>query len=226
MIVTIQTTQTIARSEQYENDEELDEDNPLSDIYDTAEAFDIDLTFAVIKKEEDTTTVFDFGRMTAEDLSFKVPIIGITIINDIAKSEDITMEFEEQLLTEDFKLKYKADDFLRHVPKHRRNLVSAVIGAIVAAAHNSSLVIVDVGAVDIIARYVEQLCPAVQPYILHAGKLIISDSDGRDDELDGEAVCIAAEVIRASLHALNEMKTFRETGVDTALDGLGSIHQN
>ena len=211
--------------EQYENDEELDEDNPLSDIYDTAEAFDIDLTFAVIKKEEDTTTVFDFGRMTAEDLSFKVPIIGITIINDIAKSEDINVEFEEQLLTEDFKLKYKADDFLRHVPKHRRNLVSAVIGAIVAAAHNSSLVIVDVGAVDIIARYIEQLCPAVQPYILHAGKLIISDNDGRDDELDGEAVCIAAEVVRSALHSFNEMKTFKETGVDTALDGLGSIHQ-
>ena len=169
--------------------------------------------------------MFDFGRMTAEDLSFKVPIIGITIINDVAGGEDITSEFEDQLLTEDFKLKYKADDFLRHVPKHRRNLVSAVIGAIVAAAHNSSLVIVDVGAVEIISKYIEKLCPAVQPYILHAGKLIISYNDGRDDELDGEAVCIAAEVVRAALHSLNEMKTFKETGVDTALDGLGSIHQ-
>lgn len=212
--------------DQYENDDELDEDNPLYDVYSTAESFDVDLTFAVIKSEEDTTTVFDFGRMTAEDLSFKVPIIGISIINDIASGEDITVEFEEQLLTEDFKLKYKADDFLRYVPKHRRNLVSAVIGAIVAAAHNSSLVIVDAGAVDVIARYIEQLCPTVQPYILHASRLIVSDDKGRDDELDGEAVCIAAEVVRAALHALNEMKTFRETGVDTALDGLGSIHQN
>ena len=212
--------------EQYDNDEDLDEDNPLRDIYDTAAAFDVDLTFAVVKNEEDSTTVFDFGRMTAEDLSFKVPILGITIINDVVSGEDITAEFEEQLLTEDFKLKYEADDFLRHVPKHRRNLVSAVIGAIVAAAHNSSLVIVDVGAVEIISKYIEKLCPAVQPYILHAGKLIISDSEGRDDELDGEAVCIAAEVIRASLHSLHEMKTFKETGVDTALDGLGSLRQS
>ena len=212
--------------EQYENDEEFDDDNPLRDIYDSAEVFNIDLTFAIIKNDEDTTTVFDFGRMTAEDLSFKVPIIGIALVNDVVRGEDITSEFEEQLLTKDFKLKYKADEFLRYVPKHRRNLVSAVIGAIIAAAHNSSLVIVDTGAVEIIAKYIEQLCPAVKPYILHAGKLIISDSEGLDDELDGEAVCIAAEVVRAALHALNEMKTFRDTGVDTAIDGLGSIHQN
>ena len=214
--------------EQYANDEEFNDDNPnpLKDIYDSAEAFNIDLTFAIIKNDEDTTTVFDFGRMTAEDLSFKVPIIGIALINDIVSGEDITSEFENQLLTEDFKLKYKADEFLRYVPKHQRNLVSAIIGAIIAAAHNSSLVIVDAGAVDIIARYIEQLCPEVQPYILHAGKLIIKDSKGLDDELDGEAVCIAAEVVRAALHALNEMKTFRDTGVDTAIDGLGSIHQN
>ena len=212
--------------DQYENDEELDDDSPLIDIYDTAEAFDVDLTVAIINKGEDTNTVFDFGRMTAEDLSFKVPILGISIINDVEKLEDIGMEFEEHLLTKDLKLKYKADDFLRHVPKHRRNLVSAVIGAIIAAAHNSSLVIVDTGAVDIIARYIEQLCPDVQPYILHASKLIINDSEGCDDELDGEAVCVAAEVVRAALHALNEMKTFSDTGVDTAIDGLGSIHQH
>ena len=212
--------------EQYENDEDLDVDNPLYDVYETAESFDVDLTIATIKSDEDTTTVFDFGRMTAEDLSFKVPIIGITIVNDVAKSENITSEFESQLLTENFKLKYKADEFLRHVPKQRRNLVSAIIGAIIAAAHNSSLVIVDSGAVDIIARYIEQLCPAVQPYILHASRLVINDTENGDDELDGEAVCIAAEVVKAALYALNEMKTFKETGVDTALDGLGSIHQH
>ena len=53
--------------------------NLLCDIYDMAEAFDVDLTFAIIHSNEETTTAFDFGRMTAEDVSFKVPIIGIAI---------------------------------------------------------------------------------------------------------------------------------------------------
>ena len=209
-----------------EDEVEENTNNLLCDIYDIAEAFNIDLTFAVIHDEEDTTTVFDFGRMTAEDVSFKVPIIGVAIISDIVNNEDLSVEFREQLLTKDGKLKYKADEFLRYIPKHRRNLVSAVIGAIIAAAHNSSLVIADAGAVDIIARYIEQLCPAVQPYILHASRLTVNDEGGDDDELDSEALCIAVEIVRASLHALNEMKTFKDTGVDTAIDGLGSIHQN
>ena len=213
----------------YENDEDIDPDNALWDISNTASDFDVDLTFALIRNNENTTTVFDFGRMIAEDISFKVPIIGISITSMSGESmsnyEDITLDLEEELLTEDKKLKYKADDFLKHVPQKYRNLVSAVIGAIIAGAHNSSLVIVDSGAVDVIARYIKQLCPDVQPYILQASKLIAEDSDGRDDELDGEAIGIAVEIVRAALYAVNEMKSFKDTGVDSAIDGIGSIHQ-
>ena len=112
-----------------------------------------------------------------------------------------------------------------HGIRNRRNLVSAVIGAIIAAAHNSSLVIVDAGAVDVIARYIKQLCPAVQPYILQASKLIAHSPDDTDDELDGEAICIAVETVRAALYGISEMKSFKDTGVDYAIDGVGSIHQ-
>ena len=164
--------------------------------------------------------------MTAEDVSFKVPIIGILILSDISRYEDITEEIREHLLTQDNKLKYEATEFLKHVPKSRRNLISGVIGAIIAAAHNSSLIIVDAGAVDIIARYLEKLCPAIRPYILHATKLVVNDKDYEDDELDGEVVCIAIEVIRAALHCINEMKTFKDTGVNAAIDGIGFYHQS
>ena len=213
----------------YENDEEPDVNNALLDVSDTAEVFDVDVTFSLINNDEDSTAAFDFGRITAEDVSFKVPVIGISIISmsgDPSEGiEDISVDFEETLLTEDGKLKYKAEEFLKYVPKNRRNLVSAVIGAIIAAAHNSSLVIVDDGAVDIIARYLKQLCPDVQPYILQASKLIAHDKFDRDDELDGEAICIAVEVVRAALYTINEMKSFKDTGVDYAIDGIGSIHQ-
>ena len=77
----------------------------------------------------------------------------------------------------------------------------------------------------IIARYIKHLCPDVQPYILQSSKLIAEDADGRDDELDGEAIGIAVEIVRASLYAVNEMKSFKDTGVDSAIDGIGSIHQ-
>ncbi len=211
--------------ESYENDE-MDVENSLSDIVDTAERFNVDMTIAVIKKDEDSTTVFDFGRMTAEDTSFKVPIIGISIVNNVERYEDIAEELGQVLLKEDGSLKYNAEEFLKFVPKSRRNLVSAVIGAIIAAAHNSSLVVLDSGAVDIIARYLEQLCPEIRPYILHATRLVVNDSEGEDDELDGEVACIGIEIVRSALFAANEMKTFKDTGVDVAIDGIGSIHQS
>ena len=209
-----------------DNDEEPPFDNPLCNVVDTAESFDVDVIFGAINNAEDLATVFDFGRMIAEDISFKVPIVGIAIINDISHYEDITEELISTLLTDEGKLKYNADEFLKYVPKIRQNLVSGVIGAIISAVHNGSLIVVDSGAVDIIARYLEKLCPEVQQYILHASRLVVNDVDGDDDELDGEVVFIGIEIVYAALHALNEMKSFKDTGVDIAIDGAGSFYQS
>ena len=192
--------------------------NPLTDVSDTANGFNIPLTFAVVKNGDDPSAAFDFGRAAAEDVSFKTPLIGLTILNDIEAREDIGEDLAEILLDYSGALRFKADEFLKHVPAKNKCLVSAVIGAIVAAAHNSSMVIVDIGAVDLIARYVEELCPAVRPYILHASKLVVPDADGLDDELDAETICIAMEVIQAAVTAANDMKTFEETGVSVAID--------
>ena len=222
-------TDKIYDAEEFDaNFEDMDWDgslNPLTDVSNTAEDFNIPVTFAVADDEADPTTAFDFGRAAAEDVSFKTPIIGLTVLNDVSAFEDLGEDLSEALLTFDGELKYGADEFLRHVPSENRNLVSAVIGALVAAAHNSSLVIVDTGALEIIARYVEELCPAVRPYILHASKLIVPDEEGIDDELDAEMICVAIEVVRAALAASNEMKTFADAGVQTAVDGIGNFRQ-
>jgi len=215
-------------ADEYENDDYDEDDesiNAFLDVETTAEKYNTKLTFAVIKEDAETTEAFDFGRMVGEDLSFKTPIIGIAILNDLSLGEDIGDELGENLLTEDGKLKYDASEFLKYVPKERRCLVSGVIGAIISAAHNSSLLIVDTGAVDIIARYIEKLCPEVQPYILHASKLFIPDEEGLDDELDGEAACAAMEIVIAALYATNKMKSFNETEVNTAIDGIGASRQ-
>ena len=190
----------------YEDDDEEKflEKNIFGAIYDSAEKFNIEMTLAQVKDGE-YTKAFDFGRMTAEDISFKVPIIGIMAVGN----EDLDYDAYE-LLNDDGSLKYDADEFLKYVPQSAKNLLSSVVGAIVAATHNSSLVIVDAGAVDIAARYLEKLLPATRPYILHAEKLI---ADG-NELINGEAVNIGIEIVRASLYGISEMKTFKETGVN------------
>ncbi len=221
-------TDKVQEAEEYDaniDNPEWDAANPLLDMSDTTEDFNIPITFAVVKDGSEPSTAFDFGRAAAEDVSFKTPLLGLTLLNDVAAREDFNAELEELLLDFNGKLKYDADEFLKYVPPEKQCLVSAVIGAIVAAAHNSSLVIVDIGAVELIARYVEELCPMVRPYILHASRLVLPDPDGFDDELDGESICIAMEVIQAALEAANEMKTLEEAGVDNAVDGLGRITQ-
>ena len=208
-----------------ENPDWDDSLNPLASVSDTAEDFNVPVTFAVLDEAADLSAAFDFGRAAAEDISFKTPVIGLTVLNDTEAYEDLGDDLIEVLLTERGELKYDADEFLKHVPKESQSLVSAVIGAIVAAAHNSSLVVVDRGAVELIAQYVEELCPAVRPYILHAERLVLPDADGVDDELDGEIICIAMAVADAALKAANEMKTFGDAGVPTAVDGIGNFRQ-
>ena len=97
-------------------------------------------------------------------------------------------------------------------------MTGAIIGALVAAAHNSTLIVVDTGAADIIARYMEKICPEIRPFILRVDRLIVYESDdGTPNGFDGEASCIGVEIVEAALTALNEMKTFDEAGVAEAI---------
>ena len=85
-------------------------------------------------------------------------------------------------------------------------------------AHNSTLIVVDTGAIDIIARYVEEICPDVRPFILHSAQLIeFRSKDKSPDGFDGEAACMGVEIVEAALAAINGMKSFDETGVTKAV---------
>ena len=97
-------------------------------------------------------------------------------------------------------------------------MTSTIIGALVAAAHNSTLVVVDTGAIDIITRYLEEICPEIRPFILRSEQLIaFKNEEGNPNGFDVEAACMGVEIVEAALTALNEMKTFDETGVAKAI---------
>ena len=80
------------------------------------------------------------------------------------------------------------------------------------------MVVVDMGAIDTITRYLEEICPEVRPFVLRSAQLIVyRNEDGTPLGFDGEAACMGVEVVEAALTALNDMKTFDETGVTKAI---------
>ena len=97
-------------------------------------------------------------------------------------------------------------------------MTSALIGALVAAAHNSTMIVVDTGVTDIITRYLEKICPEIRPFILRSAQLIeYRDEEGNPTGFHGESACMGVEIVEAALAAINEMKSFEETGVEKAI---------
>ena len=183
----------------------------------TTRTFGMKIFLGVVNPDENLNVAFNFGRNLAEEITFDTPIIALTALSNLLE-EKLADNFAEALLTKRGKFRFKPENFLQHVPKAYQCMTSAIIGAIVAAAHNSTLIVVDRGAADIIARYLEKICPEVRPFILHAEQLITyHNDDGEPTGFDGEAACIGVEIVEAALTALNEMKTFEETGVKKAI---------
>jgi nicotinate-nucleotide--dimethylbenzimidazole phosphoribosyltransferase len=192
----------------------------------TVRMFAMKIFLGVVDPKQNPTVAFNFGRTLSEEISFGVPILTITELTDW-KIDLIDEKFEAALLNKDGSFKVPPDEFLNHIPQKFKALTGAIIGAMVAAAHNSTLIIVDCGAVEIIARFLETICPQIRPFILHATELINYDfKPGERIGYDGETACIGAEIVEAALTAINEMKTFKDTSVDVAIDGTGAEVQS
>lgn len=183
----------------------------------TTRTFGMKIFLGVVFPEDNLNVAFNFGRNLAEEITFDTPIIAVTALSNLLE-EKLAYNFADALLTTEGALKYPPEEFLQHVPKDYRCMTSALIGALVAAAHNSTLIVVDTGATDIITRYLEKICPEVRPFVLHSAQLIeYKDEDGNPTGFDGEAACMGVEIVEAALTALNEMKTFEDTGVAKAI---------
>ena len=182
---------------------------------------DADITLGYVRGEQPPTAAFDFGRTLAEDISFSVPILGLSVLTP-KEAPSIGKELRQALLSETGELRYPPEEFLSHVPKHQKGIAGALLGALIAAAHNSSLIILDDEATEIIASYAERLCPEIRPYILHTQPTLLQ----LGITLDGGIIaCLGMKLMDAALHMLNDMKTFQESGVSVANDGPGAIRQ-
>ena len=183
----------------------------------TARTFGMNIFLGVVDPKENINVAFNFGRNLAEEISFDTPIIALTDLSNLLVDK-LAGKFSKALLTKNGDLKYPPEEFLQHVPKNYKCLTGAIIGALVAAAHNSTLIVVDTGAADIITRYLEKICPEIRPFVLRSTQLIeYKSEDNMGIGLDGEAACMGVEIVEAALIALNEMKTFDETGVRKAI---------
>lgn len=183
-----------------------------------------DVTMAHVRDGLPLTAAFDFGREQGEFLSLSYPLLGLamTEIDEHAPLGTTSELLRQELLNADGSLKYPADEFLIHAPEAAQPFIGAMIGAIIAAAHNSAFIILDDEASEIIARYTELLCPAVRPYILHVQPRLLQ----ADCTMPGGLIAIQGmDIAEASLYALNYMRTFAESKVAIASDGPGADHQ-
>ena len=196
--------------------------NVSMDFSMTARTFAKKIFMGIVDPKQNPTVAFNFGRTLAEEISFSTPVIALTELSDW-RIDKLDEKFARALLTRNGNLKVDPENFLSYVPKKFQCLTGAIIGAMIAAAHNSTLIVVDCGVVEIIARYLEKICPQIRPFILHAVELINYDFEpGQHIGFDGEIACIGAEIVEAALTALNDMKTFDDTGVAAAVDSGAS----
>lgn len=196
-----------------------------------AGSIEASVTVARLRRNLPATAAFNFGREQAEELSFDMPIVVVTMTEltsdtplgtaakELAGALLLPMEDEcasaYEPATSRASLKWQADEFLQHAPAAYHGAIGAVLGAIIAAAHNTSLVVIGDAATEIIALYTEELCPELRPYILHLQPRLLPLDITAPGGLLG---CLGLHLIEAGLSALNNMKTFAEAKVSVSSD--------
>ena len=93
-----------------------------------AHTIEMPVTIGRLRMGLPPTAAFDFARVTAEDITLDASILGLGL------TEDIAAPLADALMDDDGELLYAPEDFLAHVPKALQLPVSALIGAIIAAA--------------------------------------------------------------------------------------------
>ena len=183
-----------------------------------------DVKIARLRPDRPLTDAFDFGRETAENITFSSSLLALALTE--SDKEDAfgrkAKLMRESLLNEDGSLRFEPQDFLSHVPKELQADTAALLGAMIAGAHNRALIVLDDEATEIVARYAEALCPALSPYVLHVQPALLQ----LDVKIPGGAIaCLGLKLVDAALHMLNDMKTFAEAKVPVANDGPGAGRQ-
>ena len=181
------------------------------------------LAIAQLAPGKSTAAAFDFGREEGERYAVMNEVIALAAIDGEGEPcGAMNRALREALLTESGALRFKGDNFLGHVSPRYQGIVSSLLGAMIAAAHNGAMIVLDSEAVQIVARYAAKIVPELRSFLLPVEPPLT----GIGAQLPGLTAACGLQIIRASLFMLNEMKTFDETNVSTASDGPGAKRQH
>ena len=181
------------------------------------------LAIAQLAPGKSTAAAFDFGREEGERYAVMNEVIALAAIDGEGEPcGAMNRALREALLTESGALRFKGDNFLGHVSPRYQGIVSSLLGAMIAAAHNGAMIVLDSEAVQIVARYAARIAPELRSCLLPVEPPLTSIGA----QLPGLAAACGLQIIRASLFMLNEMKSFNETNVSTASDGPGAKRQH
>ena len=181
------------------------------------------LAIAQLAPGKSTAAAFDFGREEGERYAVMNEVIALSATDGEGEPcGAMSSALRQALLTESGALRFRGDDFLDHVSPRYQGIVSSLLGAMIAAAHNGAMIVLDSEAVQIVARYAARIAPELRSCLLPVEPPLTSIGA----QLPGLAAACGLQIIRASLFMLNEMKTFNETNVSTASDGPGAKRQH
>lgn len=181
------------------------------------------LAIAQLSPGKRAAAAFDFGREEGERYAVMNEVIALSAIDGEGEPcGAMNRALRQALLTESGALRFKGDDFLGHVPPRYQGIVSSLLGAMIAAAHNGAMIVLDSEAVQIVARYAAKIVPELRSFLLPVEPPLT----GIGAQLPGLTAACGLQIVRASLFMLNEMKTFDEANVSTASDGPGAKRQH
>ncbi|MGM9540877.1 nicotinate-nucleotide--dimethylbenzimidazole phosphoribosyltransferase [Anaerovibrio sp.] len=161
---------------------------------------------------------FEYGRLQGEKLALKNGILGIGMID--GRPENIEA-IAKALIAEDGSLRYEATSFLNNLTENQQLLASAVLGAMISAAHNHTMIVLDNEATVAVARYAVNMLPELEPFLLPIQPNLYQ----MNIKASGITALAGISLVTASLHMLNDMKTFSEAQVAVANDGPGKGRQ-
>lgn len=161
---------------------------------------------------------FEYGRTQGEKLALKNGILGIGMVDGRPENIDA---IAKALVNEDGSLRYESTEMLGSLNENQQLLVSASLGAMLAAAHNHTMVVLDNDAMVAIARYAVNMLPELEPFLLPVQPSLYQ----MNIKAAGITALVGISLVTASLHVLNDMKTFSEAQVAVANDGPGKGRQ-
>jgi nicotinate-nucleotide--dimethylbenzimidazole phosphoribosyltransferase len=173
---------------------------------------------AYLTEERTQMDAFEFGRLQGENISLGSQILGLSIIDN---NPSLIDAMADMLCDKQGNLTLQPGTFMAQLPTKMQLIASSVLGAMIAATHNRTMIILGDRVVTALASYAAQLVPEIQPFLLPIEPPLYHMAV----KIPGITACMGMRLVDAAIHTINDMKTFSEAQVATANDGPGAGRQ-